>query len=41
MLVATISLPAAAILLKFVSTVNGSSWLSIAFITHFCRTIRA
>ena len=41
MSVATISLLACAILLNLVSTVTGSSWLSIAFITHFCRTIRS
>ena len=41
MSVATISLPAAAIWLKFVSTVTGSSCFSMAFITHFCRAIRS
>ena len=41
MSVATICLPAAAILLNLVSTVIGSSWFSIAVITHFCRTIRS
>ena len=41
MSVATTSFPAAAILLNLVSTVIGSNWSSMAFITHFCRTIRS
>ncbi len=37
--VETTCLPASAIGPKFLTTVCGSSWCSMAFITHFCRAI--
>ena len=40
MLVCTMAEQALAIFWKFLSTSVGSSWSSIAAITHFCRAIR-
>jgi len=40
MLVETMAVDALAICWKFLSTSVGSSWSSMAAITHFCRAIR-